>query len=111
MDQPSDLWLNASKFTHSDEAEQLNALVEPLSNQGPKWYEVGAATYRQMWEDGQTPLPQPIYLAEAEDSSLPSRDEGRTIPIRVYRPQIGALSRGIIVHFHGGGFVLGSHRQ
>jgi hypothetical protein len=34
----------------------------------------------------QTPLPKPVYLPEALDGTVPSRDAGREIPIRIYKP-------------------------
>ncbi|KAJ2969348.1 hypothetical protein NUW58_g10011 [Xylaria curta] len=34
---------------------------------------------------------------------------GRAIPVRVYKPNNGQPSKGILLHAHGGGYVLGSH--
>jgi acetyl esterase/lipase len=110
----SDLVIDASKFDPknvSDETKKVNLMIEGLSTKGPKWYDVGTTKYNEMREAGETPLPRPVFLPEAEDAELPSRENGRHIPIRVYRPQDGQPSRGIFLHFHGGGFVLATHKQ
>lgn len=113
MSLQSDVSINAERFLISsitEEIHKLNSIVEGLSN-GPKWYDVGAAKHRQMWEEGKTSLPKPTYLDETEDDVVPSRDAGRDIPIRIYRPQDGRQVKGMFIHMHGGGFVLGSHKM
>jgi acetyl esterase/lipase len=110
----SDIVLDASKFAPSavDEGtKKLNGLLEHVTAAGPHWYEVGVAKYREMRETGETPLPVPVYLAEAKDATIPSREKGRDIPLRVYMPDNGEPSKGIFLHFHGGGFIMGSHKQ
>lgn len=110
---PSDLTLNVSKFrpeSITEPTKQAAALLERVTANGPRWWEVGAQKYREMWEHGQTSLPKPVYLPEALDGTLPSRDAGRDIPIRIYKPDNGQPSKGIVLHFHGGGFVLASHK-
>lgn len=107
----SDILINVDKFNPASvsyEAANFNGILKKISSKGPRWWEVGAATYRQMWEKGETTLPKPTLLPEAKNSSVPSRDEGRDIPIRIYTPDNGQPSRGILLHFHGGGFVLGT---
>lgn len=32
------------------------------------------------------------------------------IPIRIYKPDNGQASKGVFLHFHGGGFVLGTQK-
>jgi acetyl esterase/lipase len=110
----SDVVIDASKFDPKnvdDETKKVNLVIESMSRQGPKWYEVGATKYNEMREAGETPLPAPVFLPEAEDAELPSRDHERRIPIRIYRPQSERPSRGIFLHYHGGGFVLATHKQ
>ncbi|KZF24800.1 alpha/beta-hydrolase [Xylona heveae TC161] len=110
----SDLSIDASRFhpeSVSDETRKINAFLTDITIRSPRWYEVGIVKYRQMHEAGETPLPAPVYLPEAEDATVPSRDADRLIPLRVYRPDNGAPSQGLLLHFHGGGFVLASHKH
>ncbi|KAF2493501.1 alpha/beta-hydrolase [Lophium mytilinum] len=113
MSSPSDLTLEQSKFKESNipvETTKINSMLEAIGRKGPHWHEVGPEKYQQMREAGESPLPPPIYLPEAQEATIPSRDPGRTIPLRVYKPDDGRPSRGIFLHFHGGGFVLGNHQ-
>ncbi|KAF2812321.1 alpha/beta-hydrolase [Mytilinidion resinicola] len=114
MSSQSDLALDHSKFASSSipaETKKINAMLEAISSKGPHWNQIGSEKYQQMREAGETPLPPPIYLPEAQEVTIPSRDPGRTIPLRVYKPDDGQPSRGIFLHFHGGGFVLGNHQS
>jgi acetyl esterase/lipase len=54
---------------------------------------------------GETPLPKPTVLPQGQDISIPSRDSGRSIPCRLFKPSSGQ-SKGTIMHIHGGGWVL-----
>jgi len=68
--------------------------------------QVGAKRYREMRAAGETPLPKAIYLPTSEETSIPSRDAGRSIPVRLLRPQNGKPIRAVFLHIHGGGWVL-----
>lgn len=110
----SDITLDVSKFRPENVTEptkQAAALLEGITTSGPQWWEVDIKQYREMQELGQTSLPKPVYLPEARDGTVPSRDAGREIPIRIYTPDNGQPSKGIFLHFHGGGFVLATHKQ
>ena len=52
-------------------------------------------------------MPRPAVLASAQDITLPSRDPGRQIPCRLFRPADGTVG-GLFYHIHGGGWVLQS---
>lgn len=109
----SDISLDSSKFhpdAVSDEVKQTTEFITNLVDE-PTWQKLGIPKFRAMVEAGETLLPKPVYLAEAKDATLPSRDEGRDIPLRVYKPDNGEKSRGVFLHIHGGSFILGSHRQ
>lgn len=109
----SDLSMDAAKFAVTSVSEQTKRVNEHLATvtvKGIQWYEVGAAEYRRMRESGETPYPAPIYLPGAKDETIPSRDKDRNISVRVYRPDDGQQSKGVIMHIHLG-FVLGSHKQ
>ncbi|KAK2879990.1 hypothetical protein FQN49_000683 [Arthroderma sp. PD_2] len=110
----SDFTIDATKFhpnNVSEETKKMNAFLETVTENGPKWHEVGVETYREMRETGETPLPVPVYLPDAQDATLPSREAGREIPLRVIRPDNGLPSKGVFLHFHGGGFILGTHKH
>lgn len=52
-------------------------------------------------------MPRPTVLDSGKNSTLPSREPGRSIPIRTFVPEKGD-SKGIFYHIHGGGWVLQS---
>ncbi|KUJ12932.1 alpha/beta-hydrolase [Mollisia scopiformis] len=116
----SDLTLNAAKFDPASNSKQTSALNEALIaklEQGPKWFEVGAAKYREMRWAGETALPAPTMLPEAIDITILSRENGRDIPCRLFFPS-GRKSeadqkkcKGVVMHIHGGGWVLGDQKS
>lgn len=85
---------------------QLKPLVEAMTaNPSAKKTHEGTveearAGYRRL---GEVLGPGPA-VASVEDRAAPGPDGD--IPLRVYRPQV-AHSRGVLVFFHGGGFVIG----
>ncbi|KAL3481269.1 Alpha/Beta hydrolase protein [Aspergillus californicus] len=106
----TDLTIDASKFALENVSEsttQANTLLEKITTGGPRWYDVGAAKYREMHMQGKIALPPPVSLPNATSATVPARENGREIPIRVYKPDNGR-SKGVFLHSHGGGFVLGS---
>jgi acetyl esterase/lipase len=73
--------------------------------------QVGAERYRQMRWNNETPLPRPPVIETGIDSTIPSRDAGRSIPLRTFLPPGGkAKSKGTFLHIHGGGWVLQSEK-
>ena len=72
--------------------------------------QVGVAAYRKLRWEGKTPLPRPIVLPQGINGTIPSRDPGREITYRVFKPK-GGVSKGIHLHIHGGGWVLQSEHQ
>ena len=107
----SDAPLSPSKFFPSSisrKTHEFNANLMKIMSSGPKWYEVGAEKYRQMRWNGETPLPKPTVLEDGENGTLPSREKGREIPVRVFKPEGGEKGKGVFYHIHGGGWVLQS---
>jgi acetyl esterase/lipase len=90
----------------SPEAHAFNAKLIAIMKTGPKWWEVGAAKYRQMRAAGETPLPAATYLDTAANISIPSRDTGRSIPCRTLKPTDEKEPQAVFMHIHGGGWVL-----
>jgi acetyl esterase/lipase len=111
----SDIVFNTSKFGQesiTDETKKLNGTPEALTREGPSWYdpEVSAEKYRELRAKGVGPIPAPRALSGAMAAMVPSRDPDQDIPVRVYHPDNGQPSKGIFLHLHGGGWVLGLHR-
>jgi acetyl esterase len=85
-----------------DIANQNAALVHLLSAQ-PDWWIVGAAAFRAARRRGEGPFPAPVMSARAQTIMITGRD-GNQIPLRIIA---AANPRGIYLHIHGGGWVLG----
>ena len=114
MSVASEITFKATDFLPSsidESTHKLNQTLEKTTASSPRWYEVGAAEFRRKVYAGETQFPVPPTLPKAQDVNVPSRDPGREVPIRVYKPDNGEPSRGVYLYFHGGGFVMGSHRE
>lgn len=123
----SDITINASQFDAANTPKgtaDLNAHLIEIGKQGPKWWEVcqhnrmnilpanrsysvqvGAAKYRELRWNNQTPIPRPPTIETGTNFTIPSRDEGRELPVRMFKPE-QSEPRGIMLHIHGGGWVL-----
>lgn len=83
---------------------KLISLCQNELDQKLKWYNIGAAEYRQRRAAGLTAFPKPRHLPRAKTVEVPSRDEDRSIKLRYFVPE-GKIN-GIFLHIHGGGWVL-----
>lgn len=63
-----------------------------------------------MRHNGETPLPGPTILESGSNFEIPSREPGRQLPCRVFRPEKGQ-SKGVFQHIHGGGWVLQTEKD
>jgi acetyl esterase/lipase len=82
---------------------KLNAdMIELLTGQ-PEWWIIGAAAARAARRRGEGPFPAPVMSSRARTLTIAGKD-GNEIPLRVIAP---AQPRGIYLHLHGGGWVLG----
>jgi acetyl esterase len=80
---------------------QLQALLDAMQTAGfPK---IGTLTAAQLRAMPRPPLVIATQMASVEDKSIPGPHGD--IPVRTYRP--AGETRGLIVYFHGGGWVLG----
>lgn len=64
-----------------------------------------------MRDKGQTAHPALVVIPTGKNITIPSRDASRSIPCRLFYPEPAtseSASKGIILHFHGGGWVLGN---
>lgn len=68
------------------------------------------------WE-GKSALPAPKVLPQGVNFIIPSREPGRDIPCRVLYPSSRTTEserkkcKGVFLHIHGGGWVLGDERS
>jgi acetyl esterase len=79
--------------------QQMIALLTPQ----PDWWNVGAAEFRAARRRGDGPFPAPVFSPCARTMTITGKD-GAEITLRVIAP---ANPRGIYLHIHGGGWVLG----
>ncbi|KAI0487278.1 acetyl esterase [Xylaria cf. heliscus] len=108
----SDVTINYSRFdpnNATEDTKKYSDFLEKMITEAPDWWVVGAPRFREMMEAGEIGGLKPTRLPEAYEIKIPSRDPGRTIPVRVYKPDNGEPSKGILLHAHGGGYCLGSH--
>ncbi|KAF2659342.1 alpha/beta-hydrolase [Lophiostoma macrostomum CBS 122681] len=94
-----------------ESTHKLNQTLEKVTALSPRWYDVGPVEFRRKVYAGETQFPVPPLLPKAQDVYVPSRDSGREVPVRVYKPDKCDPSRGVYLYLHGGGFVMGSHRD
>jgi acetyl esterase/lipase len=85
------------------ETAKLNSdMIQMLTGQ-PEWWIVGAAAMRAARRRGEGPFPAPVMSNRARTLTITGKD-GNEIPLRVIAPP---QPRGIYLHLHGGGWVLG----
>jgi len=86
------------------ETAALNAqMIELLTGQ-PEWWITGPAAFRAARRRGEGPFPAPVMSSRARTLTITGRD-GRQIALRVIAPS--QPPRGVYLHLHGGGWVLG----
>jgi acetyl esterase len=91
----------------AEDTAKLNDTLVQLMTGLPDWWNVGAEATREARRQGRGPFPPPVISPRARTVSITGRD-GNTIPLRVIAP---AQARGVYLHIHGGGWVLGSAAQ
>src|SRR5690242_18084754 len=85
------------------ETRALNQTMVQLLTPMPDWWVTGAEASRAARRRGDGPFPAPVTSARAHTRSIPGKD-GNVIPLRVIAPH---QPRGVYLHIHGGGWVLG----
>jgi acetyl esterase/lipase len=88
----------------SAETRAINATVVGMLTGMADWWDVGAAAFREARRRGEGPFPLAPKSPRAANRTVPGRD-GREIPVRVIAPE---TPRGVYLHLHGGGWVLGN---
>jgi acetyl esterase/lipase len=85
------------------ETANLNAQMIQLLTGQPEWWITGAEAVRAARRRGEGVFPAPVMSRRARTVTIIGK-EGNEIPLRVIAP---AQPRGIYLHLHGGGWVLG----
>lgn len=88
----------------SAETRALNDAMVKLLSDLPNWWVVGAAATRAARRRGDGPFPAPVFSPRAVTRTIPGPG-GPDIPLRIIAP---ATPRGVYLHIHGGGWVLGA---
>ena len=88
----------------SEETRQFNELIVKLLTPMPDWFTVGAQTTRDARARGEGAFPLAPKSARARTITIEGKG-GVRIPLRIVAPE---NPRGVYLHIHGGGMVLGA---
>lgn len=89
-----------------DEIKQINAGIVALSKDMANWWDVGAQVVRDARAGGEGVFPAPVKSDRA--TWIEINGPAGKIKLRAIAPE---KSRGIYLHIHGGGHVLGAADQ
>lgn len=102
-------YLDPNIFTDAaipDETKQLNAGIVALTKDMVNWWDVGAQVVRDARAKGEGVFPAPVKSDRAKWIEIDG--PAGKIKLRVVAPE---NSRGVYLHIHGGGHVLGAADQ
>jgi acetyl esterase/lipase len=85
------------------ETRALNESMVKLLTPTPNWWVIGPENARAARRRGDGPFPAPVMSSRAKLRAIPGKD-GHDIPLRIIAPD---SPRGVYLHIHGGGWVLG----
>jgi acetyl esterase/lipase len=88
----------------SEETSRCNEEIIRLFTPAPNWWEVGAQTVRDSRARGEGPFPAVLKSARARTLTIEGKG-GVRVPLRIVAPP---NPRGVYLHIHGGGMVLGA---
>jgi acetyl esterase len=86
------------------ETARLNAQIIEALNAQPDWWVIGAEAMRAARRRGEGPFPAPVMSERARTIVINGKN-GNPIPLRIIAPS--GSPRGVYLHLHGGGWVLG----
>lgn len=86
------------------EVVAANEAFRQALSAAPEWWEIGAAKFRELAASGRGPFPPPEVSPRGRTIQIEGRG-GHRIALRLIAPPD---PKGIYLHFHGGGLVLGS---
>jgi acetyl esterase len=99
-------YLDPKLFTEAaitDETKQINAGIIALMKDMPEWWNIGAQVARDARDKGEGAFPAPVKLDRAKWIEIDG--PAGKVKLRVIAPE---KSRGVYLHIHGGGHVLGA---
>ncbi|MGD9979241.1 MAG: alpha/beta hydrolase [Hyphomonadaceae bacterium] len=102
-------YLDPELFTDAaipEETRQLNAGIVAMTKDMANWWEVGAQKVREARANGQGVFPAPVKSERATWVEI--EGPAGKLKLRAIAP---AKSRGVYLHIHGGGHVLGAADQ
>ncbi|CZR69047.1 related to lipase/esterase [Phialocephala subalpina] len=83
--------------------------VEETTSKQTQWFECESAEdYRRMRREGTNRFPKPVLDANATTVIIASSHADHKISLRRILPRNNAPIKGVFLHFHAGGFVIGS---
>ena len=91
----------------TDETRAANQAIVAAMTGTPDWWEVGAETVRAARRRGEGPFPLAPQSERAMTRAIKAPG-GHEVPLRIIAP---ASPRGVYLHIHGGGWVLGAADQ
>lgn len=86
------------------DTRRLNDTMISILTPLPDWWVVGAENTRAARRRGDGPFPPPVFSSRARTIEIEGM-AGNKIPLRVIAP--AGAARGVYLHIHGGGWVLG----
>lgn len=91
----------------SEQTRLCNDEIVKLLTPMPEWWDVGAQAAREARARGEGPFPAPPKSPRARSITIEGK-EGNKLPLRILAP---ANPRGVYLHLHAGGMVLGAADQ
>jgi acetyl esterase len=88
----------------SPDIKAANETFRAQLSGGPDWWDIGAPAFRAAAASGRGPFPLPEKSPRGRTIEIEGKG-GHTVALRVVAPE---RAKGIYLHFHGGGLVLGS---
>jgi acetyl esterase/lipase len=83
-----------------------NEAFRKATSLGPDWWDIGAPAARDMRTNGTGPFPPVVHSDKARTITIEGK--GGKIALNVVAPE---RAKGVYLHFHGGGLVLGGADQ
>jgi len=83
---------------------EFNEKMEAITESLPKWWEIGAQATRDARARGEGIFP-PVSKSDRARTILIDGKGGHKVGVRIIAPE---NPKGVYLHFHGGGMVLGS---